>query len=144
SWTLVLTSIVFLTLSDVIRNNYIILVVTILIVLILDLFQNRTWKNLVFMIFLVASVHGSNSLISYYYKEQSHRSNLDGEPKIAWVAMGLNDTPLYNRIAGWYDAYVENVYNEYSGDSKKIEKASAKQITFRTNYMIEHPKYAIT
>ena len=66
---------------------------------------------------------------------------MDGEPKIAWVAMGLNDTPLYNRVAGWYDAYVENVYNEYSGNSEKIEEVSKKQIATRTEYMVEHPQY---
>lgn len=138
---MMVSSIIFLTLSDFIRNNYIILIVTIFIVLVLDLLQHKSWKNLAFIALLALSIYGSNNLVSYHYKSLANKTNLDGEPKIAWVAMGLNDTPLYNRVAGWYDAYVENVYNEYSGNSEKIEEASKKQITTRTEYMTEHPQY---
>ncbi len=141
SWSMMMLSIIFLTLSDFIRNNYIILIVTIFIVLVFDLLQHKSWKNLAFIALLALSIYGSNNLVSYHYKSLANKTNLDGEPKIAWVAMGLNDTPLYNRVAGWYDAYVENVYNEYSGNSEKIEEVSKKQIATRTEYMVEHPQY---
>lgn len=142
TWITLILSIVFLTLSDIIRNNYIILIASILIVLILDFLRNKAKKNIAFIVILLFSIFASNHAISGYYKNLANISNLEGEPKIAWIAMGLNDTPLYNRVAGWYDAYVENVYNEYNGDSESIEKASKEQITSRINYMIKHPKYA--
>lgn len=141
TWSTLVLSIIFLTLSDIIRNNNIILIASIVIVLILDFLCDKAKKNLAFIVILLFSIFASNHAISNYYKSVANTSTLEGEPKIAWVAMGLNDTPLYNRVAGWYDAYVENVYNDYHGDKKDIEKASEEQITSRINYMTKHPKY---
>lgn len=142
SWSNLLLSTVFLSLSDIIRNNYIILIITILIVLMLDFLYHKTKKNLAFMVILLASIIAGNRAISSYYQQVARVDHLDGEPKVAWIAMGLNDTPIYNRVAGWYDAYVETVSNEHQGDAEAIEEASERQIVSRVTYMVKHPDYA--
>lgn len=142
SWSNLLLSTVFLSLSDIIRNNYIILIITVLIVLMLDFLYHKTKKNLAFMVILLASIIAGNRAISSYYQQVARVDHLDGEPKVAWIAMGLNDTPIYNRVAGWYDAYVETVYNEHQGDAEAIEEASERQIVSRVTYMVKHPDYA--
>ena len=78
SWSMMMLSIIFLTLSDFIRNNYIILIVTIFIVLVLDLLQHKSWKNLAFIALLALSIYGSNNLVSYHYKSLANKTNLDG------------------------------------------------------------------
>ncbi|UGQ07690.1 glycosyltransferase family 39 protein [Streptococcus anginosus] len=142
TWKTLVASVIFLTLSYMIRNNYIILILTILIILVLDFFHYKIKKNVVFVVLLLSAMTLSNQLLSAYYKDLAKISKLEGEPKIAWVAMGLNDTPEYNRVGGWYDAFVENVYNDHAGNAEAIEKASKKQIANRIHYMIEHPLYA--
>lgn len=142
SWSNLLLSTVFLSLSDIIRNNYIILIITVLIVLMLDFLYHKTKKNLAFMVILLASIIAGNRAISSYYQQVARVDHLDGEPKVAWIAMGLNDTQYTIIIAGWYDAYVETVYNEYQGDAEAIEEASERQIVSRVTYMVKHPDYA--
>lgn len=141
-WQSMILSVFFLLLSDIIRNNYIILIVSILIVLIFDFLNYRSKKNLVMIVALVLSVMLANKAITGYYKQVSSISNLEGEPKIAWIAMGLDDnSTISHRVPGWYDAYVENVYNQYKGDSAKIEKDSQKLIRNRLKIMRENPSY---
>ena len=141
-WKSMILSVLFLLLSDIIRNNYIILIVSILIVLVLDFLNSRSKKSLIMIVALIFSVILVNKAITGYYKQVSSTPKLDGEPKIAWVAMGLDDnSKVYHRVPGWYDAYVENVYNQYKGDSTKIEKDSRKLILDRLKIMSSNPSY---
>ncbi|MGT2929839.1 hypothetical protein ACVR1G_06340 [Streptococcus dentasini] len=145
NWIPLILTIVFFTLSNIVRNNYIILALSILIVLALDWLVHKPKKNFILALGLLVSVVSVNRLILTYYQQAAAVSKLEGEPKIAWVAMGLNDNAaIYNRVAGWYDAYVEHVYNKYNGNSDKIEVASRKQIAHRLDYMKTNPRYAVT
>lgn len=141
-WKSMTLSLLFLLLSDIIRNNYIILIVSILIVLVLDFLNSRSKKDLIMIVALIMSVILANKMINGYYRQISSTSNLDGEPRIAWIAMGLDDnSAVYHRVPGWYDAYVENVYNQYKGDSEKIEEDSRRLISNRLTIMKNNPSY---
>lgn len=142
AWTNLVLSVLFLGVSDVIRSNYSILILTVLIVLLLDFLRSKSRKTIIFVLSLILSVVVMNRAVSWYYKGTANTNKIEGEPKIAWVAMGLDDkSKIYNRVSGWYDGYLENVYVQYKGNSKKIEDDSHKLITKRLKIMRNNPSY---
>ena len=132
-----------LVLAVIIRSNYIIMAMTIFIILILDFLRTKSWKNILLAILPFILISLLNGLLVNSYEKASKISEIDGEPKIAWVAMGLDDNPTYNRLPGWYDAYVENVYTKYNGNEDKITNDSKKLINSRLNTFLKNPGYTI-
>lgn len=135
--------IVFFTIAHLIRNNTIILILSVIVILLLEFFKNQSKKHIALAICLFLAASLSSRMLISHYQNASGVEKLEGEPKIAWVAMGLDDNPIYNRIPGWYDAYVENVYNEYKGDSDLIKKASYDTLSNRLTYMRSNPLYTL-
>ena len=130
-----------LILAVVIRSNYIIMAITIFIVLILDFLRTKSWKNILLSILPFIIVSLFNGILVNSYEQASKVKQIDGEPKIAWIAMGLDDNPTYNRLPGWYDAYVENVYTKYNGNGYGITNDSKKLIAKRLDIFSKNPKY---
>ena len=131
-----------LLLAYLVRNNYIILAMSFAIVALLDFLRKKDWTYLAMVGVAFVSFSLSNHAITCHYEELSGQ-DLSGIPKIAWVTMGLNDTPMYGRIAGWYDAYVENVYTETEGDFAAIEQESKQDLSDRLTTFITNPRYTL-
>lgn len=125
-----------------IRNNYSIFVIAVVLILLLDLLTRVNQRTIAVIVGLVAVCLLSQKLLTQHYEEMAAHS-LSGVPKIAWVTMGLNDNPVYKRVPGWYDAYVETVYTENKGNTKAIAKQSLQDLKQRLKIMVQHPVYAL-
>lgn len=122
--------IIALTCATVIRNNYIILVVTISIILILDAINHKAFSSFLGIIVLFIMLSAANTSINSYYKKLSN-GGISGTPHIAWIAMGLDDNPKSPRLSGWYDESIDNVYVENKGDFEKIKILSQYKVKER-------------
>lgn len=142
-WINLVGTLIPLVLAVIIRSNYIIMAMTIFIILILDFLRTKSWKNILLAILPFILISLLNGLLVNSYEKASKISEIDGEPKIAWVAMGLDDNPTYNRLPGWYDAYVENVYTKHNGNEDKITNDSKKLINSRLNIFLKNPGYTV-
>ncbi|EJO15443.1 hypothetical protein RSSL_00480 [Streptococcus salivarius K12] len=142
-WINLVGTLIPLVLAVIIRSNYIIMAMTIFIILILDFLRTKSWKNILLAILPFILISLLNGLLVNSYEKASKISEIDGEPKIAWVAMGLDDNPTYNRLPGWYDAYVENVYTKHNGNEDKITNDSKKLINSRLNTFLKNPGYTV-
>ncbi|MBY5034823.1 hypothetical protein K6V78_07120 [Streptococcus gallolyticus] len=131
-----------LSMAYLIRSNNLLLLLSICLLLFLDFLQNHYHRSLLLTILVIVVPMGTNWGLITYYKDLTG-AKLQGEPKIAWIAMGLDDNPVYNRIPGWYDAYVENVYTENEGNAEQITQASQKKLGERLQYMKNNPAYTI-
>lgn len=140
-WVNLVGTLIPLVLAVIIRSNYIIMAMTIFIILILDFLRTKSWKNILLAILPFILISLLNGLLVNSYEKASKVSEIDGEPKIAWVAMGLDDNPTYNRLPGWYDAYVENVYTKHNGNEDKITNDSKKLINSRLDTFLKNPGY---
>ena len=140
-WVNLVGTLIPLVLAVIIRSNYIIMAMTIFIILILDFLRTKNWENILLAILPFILISLLNGFLVNSYEKASKVSEIDGEPKIAWVAMGLDDNPTYNRLPGWYDAYVENVYTKHNGNEDKITKDSKKLINRRLNTFLKNPGY---
>ena len=134
--------IIALICATVIRNNYIILVVTISIILILDAINHKAFPSFLGIIVLFTMLSAVNTSINSHYKNLSNGSDISGTPHIAWIAMGLDDNPKSPRLPGWYDESIDNVYVENKGDFEKIKILSQYKVKERLDYLTGHPKYA--
>ena len=135
-------ALISVTVAYLLRSNNLLLLLSIVVVLFLDYLQNHYAKSLIVAATVLIVPMGASKLVTYSYQAQTGVT-LEGEPKIAWVAMGLDDNPIYNRIPGWYDAYLETVYTEHQGNAKAIKRASQQKIKERIQYMRQNPLYTI-
>ncbi|MGT2907229.1 glycosyltransferase family 39 protein [Streptococcus dentiloxodontae] len=132
----------FLGLSYWIRNNMIILLVAIALLLCLEALKQKKKSYVLLTIALFGFGLGMNKATGAYYQNISGQ-RLDGLPKIAWLAMGLQEAGHRNRQVGWYNGYVRKVYFKNHGDYKVIKKDAEKQIDIQLNKFKTNPAYAL-
>lgn len=138
----VLLAILFLGLSYWIRNNMIILLVALSLVLFLDFLRQKKKRLLLLIVLLFGFSLGLSKATSTYYQTVSS-SNLEGLPKIAWLAMGLQEAGQRNRQSGWYNGYVKKVYFKYDGDYQAVKKDAQKKIESHLAEFGKSPRYAL-
>lgn len=111
----------FLSLSYWIRNNNSILLVAVAVILLLECLRRRKPLLLGLLLPLLIGSLGLNKATVYYY-ERMGQVHFAPNPKITWLAMGLQDTQTELRQGGWYNKYVRQVYDRYEGDEEKLRK----------------------
>lgn len=138
-----LLTIIGMSLAYLVRNNFIILLIATIIVLILYGLAKRT-KKVVFLAALLFLLPIGIVRINKLHYENIANISLSGVPKITWVTMGLNDTKIFNRLPGWYDAYVETIYGDTNGNFKKMESIAKKDLGNRIKNFSNNPSYTTT
>lgn len=122
-------------------NNSVILAAA-LIILILHSIKAKDWFSLVFAasLLLLPSI-GTFCINSYYIKVSNIPAIPDGIPKIAWVAMGLQENDYLEN--GWYNGYNWVTYSECGFDAKKTTELCLTSIKESLNAFISSPKSGI-
>lgn len=116
----VLIASILLMFGTLVKSNINILVVAAAIALVLHAFQNKQYKAILLaaMLVLISQV-GVRAVNGIY----ANRAGLDayppGIPKIAWVAMSMQEADEGGYACGWYNAYNWHVYrvNDYDRDA---------------------------
>lgn len=131
-------SILFITISIMIRNNFLIALIAMFLHLLV--FKNK--KIGVFAIIIYLMVSSVFSLISIKFIESKTGHQIsDGAPKSLWVAMATVPDTKY--IPGWYNNYSIKTMKENNFDYEKIDKIAKNQIIENAKYFIKHPVYFI-
>lgn len=133
---------IFLVLSYWIRNNYIILLVAVALVLCLEFLKKGNKQHLLLLLAIISFAFGLNKATTAYYSSVSGQ-DLRGMPKISWLAMGLQDVPNDIRQPGWYNYYVRDIYKETDGDYAAIEVAAKTSLAERLAVFAKDPLYAL-
>ena len=94
------------------KNNYMIGVIAIIIYLILKLCNKEfNWKSPVAIVLLALSLFLPHKIIASAYEAYTGADLDNGAPAILWLAMGTN-LDNHMRAAGWYDGTNWNIYND--------------------------------
>ena len=125
-----------------IRNNYFIFGLTLLVCLLLSSLNDFKWKKLVALGLLLFSISLPNRLISNYYEGQIGRKIGEGTPKISYITMGLRDDPNRQTLGGWYDAYNTKILKRNKYNEKKAEEMAKKDLLLLIQNFVQHPDYA--
>ncbi|MBM7642352.1 hypothetical protein [Streptococcus loxodontisalivarius] len=143
NWKWAAGAIVFLALSYWIRNNYILLLVALSLVLFFETMSKKSFKPILIALAMIGLGWGMNKATVAYYEHLSGQ-DLSGTPKVTWLAMGLQDDGNSRRQPGWYNHYVRRIYFEKNGDYKAIEADAKASVQESVSYFIQHPAYTWT
>ena len=130
-----------LSISIILKSNYEIVMIAIVISLVLDLINKFNWKTIITIPLILVMFSLSYPLV---YKFVEYRSGIevnDGIPMIAYVAMAIQ-APVETRNSGWYHdgKNVEMLYPENNFDSKETSQASKEIIKQRLKEFRSSPK----
>lgn len=132
-------SLLFLTLSVMLRKNSLILIIAVILVVLLEGLSQKRRKLYVYSIICMAL---AISILPFTQKIYEHRADSylkSGVPAMSYFAMGMQESSRGN---GWYNGFNFNTYESTGMDTRATKEISRNVIAERTTYFREHPDYA--
>ena len=109
-------STVFIGIALMIKSNYLIVLLAMLIFLGIDWIISLKKKNIIFAVIVICSYIIATSGPVKLLSIQENVYLGKGIPKIAWIAMGMQETGM---APGWYNGYNADTYLNNDCDSEK-------------------------
>lgn len=124
---LLIPALVCMTFSVIFKSNNSVILAAAVIMLVLHCILQKKPFSIVFAAALIAGPVIANSCINAYYGAVSGLGTVpSGIPKIAWIAMGLQENDYIE--SGWYNSYNMTIYYQCGYDSAKATEASIASI----------------
>ena len=102
----------------IIKQNYMIFLAALLILIMLDSIRTRRVKGLLGILLVVLCLETGTMAVNKTVEHIIHAETPAGIPKMAWLAMGLQDTD--DGAPGWFNAFNVYIYDRNHGDSAAI------------------------
>lgn len=136
--------VILLTIAVVLRNNFIIGILAVLIYLLLKSIEERESKY-IFAAFLLffSCIIATKGMYSYYSIESGKEIN-SGVPSVLYIAMGINPENDDLRAPGWYDGTVWFDYTDSGFDYDIAYKAGIDSIIASLEYYKDNPDKAVS
>lgn len=138
-WLLFLTF--ALTLAVLTRQNSLIFVIAAVLAGVVHSIRNRDMALIAGLLLTVLVPQLAFSGICKMYEMRSGYEISDGVPKLAWVAMGLQEN--WNGY-GWYSDYHRELYYNTGFDTEMTAAYAKQDIRTRLTYFEENPSYTVT
>jgi len=131
-------TVLLMTLAVVFKSNNMVLLVAFVLLLVLKFIHKPQFVTLAFAVLLLIGPSLVNGCVNAYYSHVSGISEMpSGIPKVAWIAMGLQENEYIEN--GWYNAYNWNVYTQNNYDSKQTTAVCVDSIKESLSSFIESP-----
>lgn len=136
----ILGAVLFSTIAVLIKSNYLINLVAMIILFITEAIFKKKAKYLISVILIILCYMLLTQSVNFVFKKITNINRNEGTPIITWVAMGLQEGPL---AEGWYNRYNLDTYviNNYS--SEKTTESAKNSIKQSMENFIKNPDYAI-
>lgn len=140
-----LGSILFLTLSVMLRKNSLILIIAVLLVLFFEALRpgrsGRACIGLMAMaVCLTITSVGVLPLVQKCYEKKAGNTLSSGVTAMSYFAMGMQES---SRGCGWYNGFNIDTYDAAGMNSDAANAISRAAINERIAYFREHPGYAV-
>ena len=139
-----LGSILFLTLSVMLRKNSLILIIAVLLVLFFEALRpgrSRVCIGLMAMaVCLTITSVGVLPLVQKCYEKKAGNTLSSGVTAMSYFAMGMQES---SRGCGWYNGFNIDTYDAAGMNSDAANTISRAAINERIAYFREHPGYAV-
>lgn len=99
--------------------------------------KKRIWC----IVLSILSVLIFQNCVNLYYEIKTDTTLEESIPKVAWIAMGLQDS---NRGPGWYNGYPRIVYSQSRANTQLAAEKSIDSIKDSIQKFIKNPRYAIS
>lgn len=123
------------------KNNYLIILLAMIVLLLLDALRGRDRKPLAGIAICVVVYLLSAAAVNARVEQLTGMEVNDGIPKQAWIAMGLQENE--ERANGWYNGYNILTYTNNGFDSDKTKAECIESIKNELDKMAAHPGYAL-
>ncbi|MBQ5560800.1 MAG: glycosyltransferase family 39 protein [Lachnospiraceae bacterium] len=133
-------SIFFSVMAVVIKQNFIIPMIGIIVILCLDYLQNKNKKSIIFILGLVLVSVIFSQGVKWQMRKITGSEINGGIPSVAWVVMGLQEGEL---APGWYNSYNVKVYEESGFDTKIAKKKASDKLKEELVKMAQNPMDAL-
>ena len=137
-WQFVITASVLLSLGIVVKSNINILVVASVIAILLNAIYKKRFQSLI-----IISQFGMGAVQAVYTQRAVLSKYPEGIPKIAWVAMSMQETDEGGYACGWYNGYNWAVYRENEYDRARTTQACVQNLKQSLHKLIHEQKYAL-
>ena len=128
--------------SILLKKNYQIFLVGMIILLILDFVEKKDKKIFIGIALSLICVILFSKVVYFYTEKRTGIEIADGIPMVSYFQMGLREGDDY-KMAGWYDASTINIYKNANEDTKEASKQSITELTELLQYYIHNPSKAI-
>lgn len=143
-WKSILTAGILLMFGTVIKSNINILLVASVIAILLNSLYKKNYKQLFWIIILFLFSQIGVRCVNQIYVARAELSEYpSGIPKIAWIAMSMQETDEGGYACGWYNAYNWNVYAENNYDAAQTTSACIENLKESFNKFVHEQKYTI-
>lgn len=138
-----LGSILFLTLSVMLRKNSLIPIIAVLLVLLFEALRLRRKGKmrlglLIMAVCLAVTSMGILPLVQKCYEKKSGNTLSSGVTAMSYLAMGMQEA---SRGCGWYNGFNIDTYDTAGMDTALANEISRLAIDERLAYFREHPGY---
>lgn len=140
-WRYILTGAICVATAMQVKNNYLIILLAMLVVLIIEAIRMRSWRPLVGIIICVGVYIVSALFVTTTVERMTGLELNSGVPKEAWIAMGLQKNE--ERANGWYNGYNLVTYLQNECDANRTKEICVERIKSELAYMAANPDYAL-
>lgn len=131
----------FVGLAVLLKQNYLIVLVAVCIILVLHIMKKPRWLHLGFLVMALVMVFGLQSAVEFQYEKRSGITFGEGIPIVSWAAMGLNEGYT---TSGWYNVkYTVRNFDKLGGDGEKASDASVEEIKKRLALFDKDKAYTV-
>ena len=134
----VVVAIITIGLSVLVKENYLIFFIGVVLFLFLDLIKKPSKKTAIFFIGSIISVVSLTNIAEFHTNKITGMEISKGVPKLAWVVMGMQEGYM---ACGWHNQYNENVYREQKCNAEAAEKVVKADFKECIHSMKENPGY---
>lgn len=133
---------IFTALSCLLRENYLIGGIALIIIFLLKVFQDKKWTHLLVVIGLICCLLVPAKLVNSYYEKATDSDLNNGIPSLLFVAMGLQENIDTWRAKGWFNAFTTDTFASCNYDAEAASAIALDSIKDRLSYFVENPGYA--
>lgn len=142
-WSCILKASGWLAVGVLMKNNMNILVVAAVIAVLLHALEKKRLQGLLWIAELLIVSQLGMLLVNGIYAYRIVQAVPEGIPKIAWVAMSMQEPYEDGSASGWYNGYNWNVYAENNFDSEVTTQACIENLKQSVGKMVDSPRYAL-
>jgi hypothetical protein len=136
-WYQALLSAVSMGLGVVLKSNYAIFLVALVIMVLLDWIDTRRHRDVVAALLLVVVYVAMKNGVNLWTEHITGIATPSGIPKTAWIRMGIGGNDTY----GWWDGYTLYVYNSNGWDYDAANAEAISAIVVRLEDFVSNPLF---
>lgn len=125
---------VFMGMAYLLKPNYAIFIVALLIIFFIDMLSKKKIKLIQFVVFAALCLLPLKTVNGYY--EQKLNQSLDGFPMLSYLVMSTKESDI---APGWWNWYKEIVYDESGQNLHKMGELVQEDLKEQIQFYINNP-----